>query len=64
MGYRIVGEIMKDARALDLKITPYKSSIFNTQEEALSYAYKKVYRKNGNDKRSRNVLINFYIEDA
>lgn len=62
MPFQIIGEILENETALDLKIKPYKSKIFYTQESALKHAYSKVYRKDRNTKRSRNVLINFYIK--
>jgi hypothetical protein len=64
MGYQIIGEIIKDENAMSVQITPYKSKIFRTQESAIKYAYSKVYRKDGNTKRTKNVLINFQIVEA
>lgn len=62
MGYRVVGSIIKDVRALDLKVTPYKSKVFKNDRVAQKHAYSLVYQKDGNTKRTKNVLVNFYID--
>lgn len=61
--YQIIGEIWKDITAIKLNIKPYKSKIFNSDKEALKYAYSMIYKKDGNTKRSKNVLVNFYIHE-
>lgn len=62
MGYRIVGEVIDDFTKIMFKKKPLRSKVFKTQEEALKYAYAMVYRKDGNTKRVKNVLTNFYVE--
>jgi len=62
MPFQVIGEILKDETALNIQIKPYKSKIFYTQESAIKHGYKMVYRKDGNNKRTRNVLIDWYIK--
>ena len=63
MPFRVVGEIIDDVHKIDFKVKPYKSKIFYTSESALKHGYSKVYQKDGNAKRTKNVLTNFYIEE-
>jgi predicted HTH transcriptional regulator len=62
MPFQIIGEIIDNDEKVDFKIKPYKSKIYYTEETALKDAYKKVYHKDGNTKRRKNVLVNFYIK--
>ncbi len=64
MAYRIRGEIVKDPTKIIPKTRPYISRRFKTQEAALKHAYSKVYRKDGNTKKTRNFLQNFYVEEV
>lgn len=62
MPFQVVGEIIDDVQKVNFKKTPYRSKIFYTPETAQKHAYSMVYRKDGNTKRSKNVLTNFYIK--
>ena len=61
MAYKVKGTIIKSLTALDLKKKPYESKCFKTQEEAMRHGYSKVYKKDGNTKRTLNVLTDFQI---
>jgi hypothetical protein len=63
-GFIIKGTLIKDVTALNLKSKPYKSKVFKTSEQASKYGWKKVYRSDGNTRRTRNVLTDFQILDA
>lgn len=62
MGYRIVGFIIDDFEKINFKEKPYRSKIFKDEIKARKYAYSKVYEKDGNTKKTKNTLVNFYIE--
>jgi hypothetical protein len=61
MPFQVVGQILDDESKVDFKIKPFLSKIFYTDETARRYAYSLVYKKDGNNKRTKNVLINWYI---
>ena len=61
MNYRVKGTIIKDITALSLKSKPYTSRSFKTLYLASKHGYSKVYLKDGNTKRTRNVLTDFQI---
>lgn len=60
--YRVEGTVIKDLSSIRWIQKPFKSKKFKTQEEAIRFGYSKVYRKDGNTKRTRNVLTNYQIK--
>lgn len=63
MGVIVIGEIIDDLTKVDFKVKDFQSKPYKTNEAALRAAYKKVYQKDGNTRRVRNVLTNFYTKD-
>jgi hypothetical protein len=59
----VIGEIIDDLTKVDFKVKDFQSRPYKTQESALRAAYKKVYQKDGNTRRTKNVLTNFYTKD-
>lgn len=60
--YVVVGYIIDDLSKINYKEKPYKSKQFKSSYDATKHGYSLVYQKDGNTKRTKNVLVNFQIE--
>ena len=59
--YFVRGTIISDMSSIKPKVKAFISKPYKTQYLATKSAYRRVYQKDGNTKRTRNVLTDFQV---